>query len=127
MTIRALALFTMSAIALGCGSEPKKLSDPSDMSGTVSINGKPVKNVQLALRPKGEGHMAGCAIGEDGKFSVKGIPGEFMVYFAPLEDPKADKSKAKAGFDAIPTKYRDVSVDHTVTLKAGDGNTIDLK
>lgn len=123
-----IAFAVLSLGSFGCGTSASILPDPVEISGTVTFaDGKPVKDVQLALRPKGEGHQAGCALKSDGTFTVKAIPGEFMFYFAPLEDPKADKAKARAGMNAVPAPYRDVSVDHTVSLRAGSGNKIELK
>lgn len=123
-----IAMAFLAVISIGCGSSVTLLPEPVEISGTVTFaDGKPVKDVQLALRPKGDGHPSGCALKADGTFSVKAIPGDFMFYFAPLEDPKADKAKAKSGMNSIPVPYRDVSMDHSVSLKAGSGNKIELK
>jgi hypothetical protein len=117
-----------AGLAVGCSSDPGRMPDTTEISGTVvTADGKPVKDVMLSLRPKGAGTQAGCALSADGKFTVKAVPGEFMFLFMPLEDPKADKAKVKAGMAAVPAKYQDVSVDHVVTLKAGGGNEIKLQ
>ena len=57
---------------------------------------------------------------------MKAVPGEFMFFFQPLEDPKL-KANAKPGFAVIPAPYQDVNVDNTVKLKSGGGNEIKLK
>jgi hypothetical protein len=117
-----------AVLAAGCSSDPGLMPATVEISGTVvTADGKPVKDVMLSLRPKGQGTQAGCALGADGKFTVKAVPGEFMFLFMPLEDPKADKARVKAGLAGVPAKYQDVSVDHVVTLKAGDGNEIKLQ
>jgi hypothetical protein len=129
MTRAGIYLIVAAATAIsGCGGEARKLPDPVEISGTVTTaDGKPVKDVQLGLRPKGEGQPAGCALGADGSFTVSAIPGDFLFFFAPLEDPKADKAKAKAGFAAVPKPYQEVNADHSVSLSAGGGNKIQLK
>jgi hypothetical protein len=115
------------ALLTGCGDGVSRMEDPVEISGKATYaDGRPVRDVQLALRPKGEGHPAGCALGSDGSFTVKAVPGEFMFFFQPLEGSK-DKAKVKAGFATIPTPYQDVNVDHTVKLKSGGGNEIKLK
>jgi hypothetical protein len=117
----------LACLLVGCGGA-KLLPEPVEISGTVTTaDGKPVKDVQLGLRPRGAGHPAGCALGADGAFKVSAIPGEFVFFFAPLEDPKADKAKAKAGFAAIPKPYQEATAENVVTLSAGGGNKIQLK
>ena len=124
-TIIGLAAVAGLTAGLGCGVE--KMPDPVEISGTVKYaDGKPVKDVQLVLRPKGEGHMAGGPLGPDGTFTVKAVPGEFMFYFQPLEGSK-DKTRVKSAFAVVPRSYQDVSVDHTVSLSTGGGNEIKLK
>jgi hypothetical protein len=122
-----VALIALVALS-GCSGDPSQLPDPVEISGTVTTaDGKPVKDVQLVLRPKGSGHTAGCALGSDGQFKVSAIPGEFMFFFQPMEDAKADKGKVKAGFAAVPKAYQDVNVEHTVSLSSGGSNKIQLK
>jgi hypothetical protein len=124
-TIIALAALVGPVVGVGCGVE--KMPDPVEISGTVTYaDGRPVKDVQLVLRPKGEGHMAGGPLGPDGTFTVKAVPGEFMFYFQPLEGSK-DKAKVRSAFAAIPQAYQDVSVDNTASLSSGEGNEIKLK
>lgn len=126
MIAAAAGLFAAGLLA-GCGNQAEQLPSMADVGGTVTFaDGKPVQHVQLVMRPKGDGHTAGCPLGSDGKFAVKAIPGEYMYFFQPTEDTKVDKAKAKSAFDAIPAKYRDPMLDRTVTLSAGDGNAIQL-
>lgn len=125
MTRRIIGLAALVGLVVGC--ENQTMPDPVEISGTVTYaDGKPVKDVQLVLRPKGEGHMAGGPLGPDGKFTVKAVPGEFMFYFQPLEGSK-DKGKVKSAFAAVPPAYQDVSADHTASLSSGGGNEIRLK
>jgi hypothetical protein len=127
MTRTILGLAFLAGLTAGCGYEGLRMPDPVEISGTVvAADGKPVRDVQLVLRPLGEGHMAGGPLGPDGRFTVKAVPGEFMFYFQPLEGAK-DQAKAKAAFAAVPRAYQDVTTDHTVTLSAGGGNEIRLK
>ena len=124
---RLVAALSLLGLAAGCGG-PRMMEEPVEVSGrVVGANGQPVGNVQLALRPKGDGHPAGGPVAADGSFSVKALPGEFMFYFQPLEDPKADRSRAKAAFASLPQQYQEVSVDNTVQLSAGAGNQIQLR
>jgi hypothetical protein len=125
-----MAAVVAAAVGLtaGCGYEGQKMPDPVEISGTVAFaDGKPVKDVQLVLRPKGEGHPTECPLGQNGTFTVKAVPGEFMFLFQPTQEGKVDRAKAKSAFAAVPPAYQDVSVDHTVTLAAGSGNQITLK
>lgn len=122
----AAAGFTL-ALA-GCSGEPRKLPEPVEISGTVTTaDGKPVKDVQLTMRPKGEGHPAGSPLAADGSFKLTTVPGEFMYFFVLSEDPKMDKGRAKAALAAVPAKYQEMNVEHTVSLSAGGGNKIQLK
>lgn len=103
------------------------MAEAVEVSGrVVTADGKPVKDVQLVLRPKGEGHPAECPLGTDGRFSVKAVPGEFMFCFQPLEGAKTDRAK-RSGFAAVPAKYQDVSVENTVNLNPGNSNEIRLQ
>ncbi|MBX9581585.1 MAG: carboxypeptidase-like regulatory domain-containing protein [Gemmataceae bacterium] len=120
-------VLVLVGLAAGCGG-PRMMEEPVEVSGTVArADGQPVSGVQLVLRPKGEGHPAGGPVAADGSFTVKAVPGEFMFYFQPIEDPKADRSAAQSKFRALPKEYQDVSVDHTASLSAGGGNRIQLK
>lgn len=125
-TIIGLVAITGLTAGLGCGGV-EMMPDPVEISGTVThADGRPVKDVQLVLRPMGEGHTAGGPLGPDGKFTVKAVPGEFMFYFQPLEGSK-DRARVKSAFAAVPRTYQDVSVDNTASLSSGGGNEIKLK
>jgi hypothetical protein len=112
-------------LGVGCGGAGTPLPDAQEVSGTITVEGKSPKDVQVVFSPRGQGHLAGCVVGEGGTFNVKTIPGEFVVHFVELE--KGDRAKAKAGLNTIPQKYREANPDHRVTLSGGSGNKIELK
>lgn len=123
----ALAAAVAAGLAAGCSSTPSQMTAPTEVSGTVTAaDGRPVKDVQLVLRPVGEGHPATVVLPADGKFKVTVVPGEFLFLFEPVGDGKMDRAKAKAAFAAVPAKFQDVSMDNKIRLAAGGGNEIKL-
>ncbi|MEZ6142384.1 MAG: hypothetical protein R3B84_17635 [Zavarzinella sp.] len=118
---------TAMLFAVGCSDTPEMLKGETEITGTVMMGGSPVKNVTLWLNPLGEGHPAKFNLGEDGKFTIKVIPGDFIVYFekAPVTK-ELSAQKAAEAFKVIPVKYHDPKKENQVTIKSGEPATINI-
>ncbi|HVK12777.1 MAG TPA: hypothetical protein VM597_28760 [Gemmataceae bacterium] len=111
-------------------SEGGKLkSEPVDVTGKVTAGGAPLGNVQIVFQPTGSdlSVQTPAAVGADGTFQVRLIPGKYVYYFQAREVLKpADRGAFAAGFQKVPEPYRTADKNHTVEAKAGEV-VIDVK
>jgi hypothetical protein len=115
----ALALLSLA----GCGQ--------STVSGTVTVDGKPLEKGQITFRPEDAGKRPEGGAVENGKFTVKGLAaGKYKVGVAAttgIQGASAsmgDSPKDKTPADPIPpgTKGNNETVDIT-----GSAQTVDVK
>ena len=123
-----------SVLALGCSSEPKRVA----VSGTVTLDGKPVSNCIVVLQSDSSEFGAGAtAIAQEGKFSLSEetgpIPGKYFVLvhedqpdLEEYEERRQSNPKNALNKQFVPDRYRSRS-DLEVTVSAsGDPLVIEL-
>lgn len=85
----ALALFAL----VGCGSPPAKPLSPVEITGRLSVEGKPFGNVMLTLHPQdadAQGQRPTALVKADGTFAVSCLPGKYKVTLSPLPHGPGD-------------------------------------
>lgn len=113
--------FTVS----GCESSiavPEKPADNATVSGTVTLNGKPVSGGNVGFYSMQFGMAGHTALDKEGKFTFADpiAPGDYQVYFI------TDNGKPLRG---MPAKYMsETSSDFSVPVKDGENQlVIDIK
>lgn len=113
---RVVALFALALLA-GCESTPPAKADPVDVSGTVTMNGKPVGGVTIEFFPTSAMQAQGFAkLKADGKFSVKLVPGNYTYAF----------EGSPAALKAIPASYHSNDANHTFEVPAGGSSSLQI-
>lgn len=121
--VAALALLGLSA---GCGGPPQ-----ATVSGTVTLDGKPVENGTISFYPTANsGQTAGGGI-ENGQFTLTASPGEMTVLISAnkvvgkqkmfKDGPETDKI-----IELIPDRYNKTS-ELKVTLKPGVNENVNFE
>jgi hypothetical protein len=131
MALRAASLVV--ALAAGVATAPGCSSGAasSQISGTVTLDGAPLKTGQIRFVPvDGQTPTAGAVI-TDGKYSTKLAPGEKTVEISsPREAPArpmysdAPPPPAAAGGELVPARYN-ANTELKIEIKGGD-NTKDF-
>lgn len=122
-------LLTLSVCVVGCGPENELGRLP--FSGTVTLDGKPLKSGSISLEPTGEEGTRGGATITDGQFAVEEMnglpPGEYLVRInaasgadAPPEDQPPGESNVIQK-ELIPANYNTNS-EETITISEGKEN-----
>ena len=112
-----LALVLMGSV--GCSSDPGKVPDPIQMTGTVKMKGAPLSGVVLNLQPTAPGAHPVAAPLTDGKFSALVTPGKYCYFFT--------EGKVPAAYKSIPNEYRipDTETRDEIVVEA-DTPTIEI-
>lgn len=97
-------------VLIGCGINPGTNPDPVDITGTVTLNNKPLSDVTFNLQPTGTGTQAALPV-KGGEFKGKVTPGRYTYFIS--EGTKA------AAFKSVPSKYQLGSMDRQVDVAAG--------
>jgi hypothetical protein len=106
------ATMMLVLVLSGCGyRDPGKTSDPVEVSGRVTKDGRPVSDVVLNLQPTGDGTQATLPV-KGGDFRGSITPGKYTYYISEVN------GKAKA-FTSIPEKYREGSLDRQIEIEKG--------
>ena len=104
-----MLLCAISLLSHGCGGQFE-----SDVSGTVTLDGNPLRTGTLTLQPVVGGPLVASGIGEDGTYRIKtgsstGLPaGEYIVTvqsFSEIPSPGMN-DKQLAAISLIPLSYR---------------------
>ncbi|WP_339735431.1 hypothetical protein [uncultured Gimesia sp.] len=109
--------FTVS----GCESSiavPEKPADNSAVSGTVTLNGKPVSGGEVGFFSLQFGMAGQAALDKDGKFKLSDpiAPGDYRIYFL---------SGNGQPLRGMPVKYMsETSSDYSVAVKDGENQLV---
>ncbi|QDT32444.1 carboxypeptidase-like regulatory domain-containing protein [Thalassoglobus polymorphus] len=124
--------FLVSILLVGCGS--KNPLNRQSVSGTVTLNGQPVKAGSIEFHPQGtKGTMSGAVIA-DGKYSIataQGLPpGTYTVRIFSA-DETAEREEVpgesnKLAVEKIPAKYNTEST-LSKSVDAGKDNVFDFE
>jgi hypothetical protein len=106
----------LAVVLIGCGVNPGVNPEPVDISGRVTLAGRPVSDVTFNLQATGAGTQAMYPV-KAGEFRGKATPGRYTWYLS-------EGSNASA-FRAIPGKYRQGAMDRQIDV--GAGSALDLK
>ncbi|WP_417393069.1 hypothetical protein [Gimesia sp.] len=119
MMLIAVLLLTSCEASL---ETPEKPDDNATVSGTVTLNGKPVTSGQVGFFSMNFGMAGQADLDGEGKFTLPDpiAPGEYRIYFIP------QNGQAPGG---MPAKYMsETSSDYSVPVEASDNQlTIDIK
>jgi hypothetical protein len=130
VTIRIAAVVTLFGLAAGCNSE--KLPNLGTVTGTITMDGKPLSGANVAFDPVAGG--APPSVGKadaDGKYELyysrghKGAPiGEHTVRINTYAERDGDDGRPQIQKETIPARYN-VKTELKVSVKRG-ANTLDL-
>lgn len=106
------------ALLIGCGPKIELNTNPTPVSGKLTVAGAPVGDVLLTLQPLDAGHVVSMKVGSDGSFSSEVIPGKYAYFVT------ADEGKSGA-IDKVPADFRQANMSRTVTVTSGQ-STLDI-
>ena len=130
---RALALaFSLAALASGCGEAGDGLAREA-VSGSVTLDGQPLKSGSINFLPDGPGSpQGGGAPIIDGKYTVAKamglVPGKYKVTISSAGGPPPAGEAPGGGAmakESVPAKYN-ASSTLTAEVKAGQSTPIDF-
>jgi hypothetical protein len=120
---RSLFSVLVLLLALGCGSStPSARTDTMiDFTGMATLSGgKPAANLTIQLLPSTKGTLqTQVATDKDGKFKGQAFAGDYLFFF--------EEGKNVTAYNSLPTKYKQASEEHKVTVKADEPVTIAVK
>lgn len=130
-----IPLATCAFLVAGCG--PGNELGRLPFSGTVTLDGKPVKRGSISFSPtkKGEGAVRGGTTVTDGKFAVEALkglpPGEYLVRINAASNEKSAPEDQMPGALAPPAKELippgwNTQSEHTITIEEGKENHFDF-
>ena len=120
----------MGFATLGCG------GNTASVSGSVTLDDKPLTTGNVAFHPVNGGPVANGAIDESGNYSVvvgsgeRLTPGEYVVVVVatePMQPPKDPRMAPAPGKLITPKKYGDLKTSDLKFTVSNGSNTIDLK
>ncbi|NLX96157.1 MAG: carboxypeptidase regulatory-like domain-containing protein [Rhodopirellula sp.] len=138
---RGLILGFLALLLIGCGGSGGDLPPLQPVSGTVILDGQPLKGAAVEFVPIGttSGTGASASTGPDGKFALKcqgrdGAPaGEYRVVISKEvmpdgSDPPPDVMPAESGAQQmLPPEYSDYEQTTIKKTVAEGGGTIDIE
>ena len=108
----------LSLVLIGCGGvNPGTNPEQVDISGRVTLAGRPVSDVTFNLQATGVGTQAAYPI-KGGAFQGKATPGKYTYYIS--------EGTSAAAFKAIPEKYRLGAMDRQIDVSSGSTLNITL-
>lgn len=128
-----LPLIALMAIPLvGCFSSSGDLPDIGEVQGTVSLDGKPLPNVELMFHPNEGGRMSIASTDENGHYELEYMRGAKVIYGAKVGEHKViiqaveeDDSDEPTAV-SIPKRYRGSKSELTATVESGRNDPIDF-
>jgi len=143
-----IAALLLAAMALsGCGSKGSNLPKPVLVTGTVTLDGKPLANATVYFRPEGDKMGTGSTGTTDanGKYELVtsfgnetkpgAIPGKYRVWFSQMVGPdgqpvSVDSATPPADLgarEALPQHLSDATQSDEKVQVSESGGTIDFK
>lgn len=140
---------TLLCTVVGCSSEPQppKLPDPVKVTGTVTLDGKPLEGAAIRFAPTSDKEYHGATGQSDasGKYELNTdigngktkpgvVPGNYSVYISRLVKPDGsfvpvdskEPPMMSGARDTIPLKYSTEKGRMTYTVTQ-EGGTFDIK
>lgn len=123
-----VALVTLAGLT-GCGKETPTPGKLVDISGTVTVGGKPLKDTYVYFQPAARGAQpAYLKLGPDGSFSGQLVAGEYTWHLTVPDYVRgAEKQKAEAALKGLPGAYLSVSQDRKVDVDSGSKFDLQVK
>ena len=112
---------TITLLALcGCGYETPAPGTPVDVTGRITLAGRPLRDVVVQLQPTGgTAQQAVLKIGPDGSFAGRVMAGRYSWYVAAPDASRAEAHKAVPVMKSVPPAYREASMERQVDITAG--------
>ena len=110
-------LLCLPLAILGCGGiDPGKNEDPVEVTGSVTLNGKPVDGAVMNFQATGAGAQAIVPI-KAGKYKAVVIPGKYTYYVT--------EGKKAAALKGVSKDWQEGSMDRQVEISGPQ--TLDVK
>ena len=98
-------LLCTSVVSLGCGGAAPAGPKLYKAAGTVTLDGKPLKEADMVFRSADGKHSAGAKV-TDGKFSTKLAAGSVIVEISALVDSPDGKFREENPGEKVPVKVQ---------------------
>ncbi len=128
VTLLLSCVLTVVALA-GCGGADRDLPELGQVSGTITLDGKPLQNADIMFEPTEKGGLSSGSTNDEGRYElhyrrgVKGAAvGKHIVRIECLEG--AEQMGGQGGL-LIPAKYNSEST-LTAEVKPGDNPNVDF-
>ncbi len=124
MRYSILGLMIALFVATGCGKQPVVMRDePVEIKGIVKIpGGESPKDLTVTFQPQQNTFPGGSKLGSNGSFTVKLVPGKYIVFF------DSDANKGAESYKKIPEAYKKPSAENEVSVDgSGQNLVIDVK
>ncbi|QEG42359.1 hypothetical protein UC8_43930 [Roseimaritima ulvae] len=132
VNLSVLSLFCCAAVTLvGCGSAEYPGPQRYPVSGTVTINGKPIEEGNITFRSSEEKGRSSSGAIENGKYSIEEkqgpIAGQYKVEILGYEEigEVKDEDMGAATRQIVPVQFNESS-SLTATLPSDSGNEFDF-
>lgn len=100
-------------MSMGCSGHVERVGNPIAVKGTVTMKGKPLKDVSISLQPLEDGHMTQLHVKSDGSFEADVTPGKYAYSVHPSTQVKRDSRLQ------IPVEFRQASLTRVVSIEPG--------
>lgn len=125
-----LPWFFLVAVTLlafvGCGSDKRVEPDRYPVTGTVTLDGKPLKKGDISFESEDDATSGLGSEGTeiiDGKFELEARPGKKTIRISAIEEVgEADETGLKETKETIPAKYNDESTLEEEVKAEGENN-----
>jgi hypothetical protein len=99
---------------VGCGAGTTKVEDPLEISGTITLDGKPLTDVNITFLPTASGQIQGSSVvKKDGKFAAKVMVGKYNFIVE--------------GNKSVPEKYTKPDTNHNIEVPSGGSTMMEIK
>ena len=117
----------------GCSSSSGDLPDIGKVRGTVTLDGKPLSDVEVLFFPNEGGRMSNAVTDENGQYELEYMRGAKVIYGAKVGNHKVsilaveDEDSDEPAAVRIPKRYRGSKSELTATVESGTNDPVDFE